>query len=404
MPPKPKQPAPSKKTDQKKKEKVIEDKTFGLKNKKGAKQQKFIQQVEKQVKTGGVPPRKLQDDNQKKVDKEKREIEKKEMSMLFKPVVTQKIEKGTDPKSVLCAFFKQGQCTKGDKCKFSHDLSVERKVEKRSLYVDLRDDDNMDLWDEEKLQEVIGKKHGESNSVKPTTEIICKYFLDAVEKNKYGWFWECPNGGDKCIYRHALPPGFVLKKDKKKEDKKDEISIEELVERERAALGTNLTKVTLETMTAWKKRKLKEKKEQLLKEEEKKRSDYKAGRQVGLSGREMFYFNPDLAANDLTEDGDVALDSYAREDEEDDSEIQYKDIELNYLECEASEADGTGTVAPENRFNSLPATNGSIESPDEPPSEEGAAAVPINENLFMDDDLEELDELEDEIDALDIDH
>lgn len=48
---------------------------------------------------------------------------------------------GVDPKSVLCAFFKQGQCTKGDKCKFSHDLSLERKCEKRSLYVDGRDDE-----------------------------------------------------------------------------------------------------------------------------------------------------------------------------------------------------------------------------------------------------------------------
>lgn len=48
---------------------------------------------------------------------------------------------GVDPKSVLCAFYKQGQCTKGDKCKFSHDLSVERKCEKRSLYVDERDDE-----------------------------------------------------------------------------------------------------------------------------------------------------------------------------------------------------------------------------------------------------------------------
>ena len=51
-------------------------------------------------------------------------------------------------------------------------MSVERKVEKRSLYVDLRDDDNMESWDEEKLQEVIGRKHGESNSRKPTTEIV----------------------------------------------------------------------------------------------------------------------------------------------------------------------------------------------------------------------------------------
>lgn len=43
---------------------------------------------------------------------------------------------GVDPKSVLCAFFKQGQCTKGDKCKFSHDLSIERKGEKRNIYED----------------------------------------------------------------------------------------------------------------------------------------------------------------------------------------------------------------------------------------------------------------------------
>lgn len=43
---------------------------------------------------------------------------------------------GVDPKSVLCAFFKQGACTKGDKCKFSHDLTIERKAEKRSVYDD----------------------------------------------------------------------------------------------------------------------------------------------------------------------------------------------------------------------------------------------------------------------------
>jgi len=58
------------------------------------------------------------------------------------------------------------------------------------------------------------------------------------------------------------------------------------------------TKITLETFLAWKKRKLKEKEEQAIKDEEKKRNDYKAGRQVGISGREMFYFNPDLATGD----------------------------------------------------------------------------------------------------------
>lgn len=70
---------------------------------------------------------------------------------------------------------------------------------------------------------------------------ICKYFIDAVEKSKYGWFWECPNG-EKCIYRHALPPGYVLKKDKKKEEKREEISLVDLIERERAALGSDLVR------------------------------------------------------------------------------------------------------------------------------------------------------------------
>lgn len=36
----------------------------------------------------------------------------------------------------------------------------------------------------------------------------------------------------------------------------------------------------------------------------------------------MFFFNPDLAANDMMDDGDEAFDSYAREEEEDDGEIQ----------------------------------------------------------------------------------
>lgn len=41
------------------------------------------------------------------------------------------------------------------------------------------------------------------------------------------------------MYRHALPPGFVLKKDKKKEEKQDEISLEDLIEKEvKFQLGT----------------------------------------------------------------------------------------------------------------------------------------------------------------------
>jgi len=262
--------AQSKKAEVKKKEKVIEDKTFGLKNKKGGKAQKFIAQVEKQVKSGGQRPNidREREEAQKKKDEKKKKLE--ELNDLFRPVQSLG-SKGSDPKSILCAFYKQGQCGKGAKCKFSHDLAMERKAEKRSAYADVRDkSETSENWDMDTLNEAINSKHGSEKS-RPTTDIICKYFLDAVENGKYGWFWECPNGKT-CIYRHALPPGYILKKDRNKMDKQqEEISLEDLIERERAALGHNTTRVTLETFLAWKKKKIKEKEDQTKKEQDKKR-------------------------------------------------------------------------------------------------------------------------------------
>lgn len=72
----------------------------------------------------------------------------------------------------------------------------------------------MDTWDQNKLESVIQEKHGEK--VSKQTEIVstyfyfaiimvshvrvkvCKHFLDAIEKNLYGWFWVCPNDGKNC--------------------------------------------------------------------------------------------------------------------------------------------------------------------------------------------------------------
>merc|ERR1712111_209293 len=183
MPPKKKPEGPSKKTEMKNKEKVIEDKTFGLKNKKGSKQQKFISQVEKQVKSGGDPPaRKIEEERAaEKKRKEAAKLEEEEKKKLFRPVMTQKVENGVDPKSVFCAFFKQGLCKKGDKCKFSHDPDIERKAAKRNVYEQKpeEEDDNMEDWDDEKLAEVVAKKHAAEKTNETT--IICKYFLDALE-------------------------------------------------------------------------------------------------------------------------------------------------------------------------------------------------------------------------------
>ena len=150
----------------------------------------------------------------------------------------------------MCIYYKQGLCQKGDRCKFSHDLAVERKAEKRNIYEDTREADGMENWDDAKLEDVVNQKHGEDNNKKiSTTQIVCKFFIEAVENKTYGWFWSCPNG-DKCMYKHALPPGFTLKSEAKKTDKDDEISLEMLVEKERASLGTKVTKVTLESFLA----------------------------------------------------------------------------------------------------------------------------------------------------------
>ena len=51
--------------------------------------------------------------------------------------------------------------------------------------------------------------------------------------------------------------GYILPSEAKKmKEDKAEISIEDLVETERAALGPNTTKVTLETFMEWKKKKV----------------------------------------------------------------------------------------------------------------------------------------------------
>ncbi|XP_027862415.1 zinc finger CCCH domain-containing protein 15 [Xiphophorus couchianus] len=419
----PKKPAPAtgnKKTQEKKKEKIIEDKTFGLKNKKGAKQQKYIKNVTQQVKYGQQSSRQIAeaDKTTKKADKKK---ELDELNELFKPVVAaQKVSKGVDPKSVLCAFFKQGQCTKGDKCKFSHDLSMERKCEKRSVYVDERDEDlekdTMENWDEKKLEEVVNKKHGEAEKKKAKTQIVCKYFLEAIENNKYGWFWVCPAGGDNCMYRHALPPGFVLKKDKKKEEKEEEISLEELIESERAALGVNVTRITLETFLAWKKRKRQEKVDKAREELEKKKADFKAGKSLIVSGREVFEFRPELVDDDDDEADDTQYADETKEEDEEETDLtDVQDIDVSRFVPQ--EVDHSGiTVASTDRFSSrnevatgdnedqLNSACGSGEanglSGAEGGGEEGGGEdgedeeedVPVDENLFTGEDLEELDE------------
>lgn len=86
----PKQQGPSKKSEQKRKEKVIEDKTFGLKNKKGNKNQKFVAQVENQVRNNNT---RMDLVRQQEAAKKKEKDELLDIANLLKPV-EQKVAKG----------------------------------------------------------------------------------------------------------------------------------------------------------------------------------------------------------------------------------------------------------------------------------------------------------------------
>ncbi|KAJ3478371.1 hypothetical protein NLI96_g9803 [Meripilus lineatus] len=314
-----------------------DDKTFGMKNKnRSAKVQKQIAAIEKQQAQAGKSRATLEKEKEKAMrDKAKLEEEKrkKEEAALFTPVQVQKVPFGVDPKTVLCAYFKAGTCQKGNKCKFSHDRDVDRKVEKKNLYEDSREDkmnDTMDKWDEEKLRTVVLSKGGNPRT---TTDIVCKFFIQAIETEKFGWFWECPNG-DSCQYRHALPPGFVLKSQRKAledADKANTISLEEFLEVERHKLGPNLTPVTPESFAIWKRTRMDKK----LAEEEalKKAKDTQAaaGKNSGMSGRDLFTYNPEWFEDEEEEEEEWDITRYRHEKEEEDlaaEEQRIRDLQL----------------------------------------------------------------------------
>ncbi|KAK1415635.1 hypothetical protein QVD17_31419 [Tagetes erecta] len=327
-----------------KKQKLVEDKTFGLKNKNKSKNvQKYVQSLQQNV----VP----KPDASKLAAKKKKEEEKareKELNDLFKIAVVQpKVPVGVDPKSILCEFFKAGQCAKGFKCKFSHDLNVQRKGEKIDIFSDKRDEGTMEDWDLETLEKVVESKGKEYNQNKPT-DIVCKHFLDAVEKKQYGWFWVCPNGNKECHYRHALPPGYILKSQMKAllEEEANKLAIEDEIEEQRSKVKTT-TPMTTDLFMQWKKKKMDEKEAGLAAQRaERAKNDRMSGRELFLSDASVFV------------DDAEAYEKYNREDEEHDNPTH---------------------KAQENSSTDGPSTSTSI------------AAVPEDGNSEIDDDDDDLD-------------
>lgn len=50
--------------------------------------------------------------------------------------------------------------------------------------------DPMENWDQAKLEDAINRKHGGKENLNKPTDIVCKFFLEAIESRKYGWYFD----------------------------------------------------------------------------------------------------------------------------------------------------------------------------------------------------------------------
>ena len=91
-----------------------------------------------------------------------------------------------------------------------------------------------------------------------------------------------------------------------------------------------MTKITLQTFVAWKKKKLKEKAVAAKKEKDKKKKEYSSGNVTGMSGRDMFLMDPSMISRHGQEDDDEEGDDFdlTREVQEEDMGVKVYVITL----------------------------------------------------------------------------
>ncbi|MBA0660825.1 hypothetical protein Goklo_012781, partial [Gossypium klotzschianum] len=216
-----------------------------------------------------------------------------------------------DPKSILCEFFKVGKCAKGFKCKFSHDLNVQRKGEKIDIYSDKIDQETMEDCDQETLEKVVESKAKEYQQNKPTD--IVSFFSVALV--------EIPimvDGQSKAIVRFVNISWKLWKRNNMVgfgsaqmlvkvllEEESEKTPIEEEIENQRAKLKTS-TPMTPELFMEWKKKKIAERDESLAAQRAERAKNER------MSGRELFMSDASVFVDDAK-----AYEKYQREEEYD---------------------------------------------------------------------------------------
>lgn len=210
---------PPKKVDKKTPKELkreIDDKSFGMKNKKNSRElKKAIHKLTLQPKK--EDPARIQ---------------------LLQP----RAPIGTDPKTIPCVYYINKLCDKGDKCKYGHEKA----------------------------------KHVSSELPKRvTTQLVCRFMIDAINEGQYNKSWSCPNGA--CSDIHKLS-----------ETANVEISIEEFIEMKRQDLCSEVF-ISEEMFLAWKMKK---------KDEDRRYKENVRALRAGVSGAELFMEEPGVFVDD----------------------------------------------------------------------------------------------------------